>query len=61
MPFTSSIDDLIEGWQIGIRLFKEGGNGTLIIPSRYAYGSDSPGSIPPNSVLLFNIELLDVQ
>lgn len=62
MPSTFSTDDIIQGWQIGIRLFKEGGTGTLIIPSRYAYANNSPlPDIPPNSVLLFNIELLDVQ
>jgi len=62
-PVTFSLNTVIAGWQIGIPLFKEGGRGTLIIPSGYAYGgSPPPGSvIPANAVLLFNIELIDVQ
>ncbi len=61
MPSTFSLNGVIAGWQIGIPLFKEGGRGTLLIPSRYAYGSSSQGGIPSNSVLLFNVELIDVQ
>ncbi len=62
MPSTFSLNNVIAGWQLGIPLFKEGGRGTLIIPSAYAYGNSSPsGAIPSNSVLLFNIELIDVQ
>ncbi len=61
-PATFSLNNVIAGWQLGIPLFKEGGRGTLIIPSGYAYGNTSPSSaIPQNSVLLFNIELIDVQ
>jgi len=62
-PATFSLNNVIAGWQLGIPLFKEGGRGTLIIPSGYAYGSSPPqGSIiPSNAVLLFNIELFDVQ
>jgi len=62
VPSTFSLNNVILGWQIGIPLFREGGRGTLLIPSRYAYGNDSPsGAIPSNSVLLFNIELIDVE
>ena len=62
MPSTFSLNAVIAGWQLGIPLFKEGGRGTLIIPSRFAYANSSPSSaIPRNSVLLFNIELIDVQ
>ncbi len=62
VPSTFSLNNVIAGWQLGIPLFKEGGRGTLIIPSIYAYGNSSPSpDIPRNSVLLFNIELIDVQ
>ncbi len=50
----------IKGWQEGIRLFSEGGRGTLFVPSKLGYGTTSSTSIPANSVLIFNIELVDV-
>lgn len=60
-PSTFSLSGVILGWQIGIPFFKEGGSGKLIIPSELGYGSDSPSSkIPKNSVLVFDIELIEV-
>lgn len=50
---------LIEGWQIGIPKFGKGGKGKLLVPSRLGYGSSDRGSIPANSTLIFDIELLD--
>lgn len=51
----------IEGWQEGIQLFKDGGKGTLFIPSKLGYGAYPSGSIPANSVLIFDINLTDVE
>ena len=56
-----SLDGVIEGWQEGIPYFKEGGDGILLIPSALGYGSQKQGSIPANSVLIFDISLIDVQ
>lgn len=50
----------IEGWKEGLQLFKEGGKGTLFIPSGLGYGSENKTNIPPNSVLIFDIELINV-
>ena len=50
---------VIEGWQIGIPKFGKGGKGKLLVPSRLGYGSKARGSIPANSTLIFDIELLD--
>ncbi len=50
----------IYGWQEGIQKFKEGGSGKLLIPSSLGYGAYSVGSIPSYSVLMFDIELIDV-
>jgi len=51
---------VIKGWDEGIALFKKGGKGKLIIPSGLAYGDKAAGPmIQPNSVLVFDIELLD--
>lgn len=51
---------LIQGWQIGIPLIQEGGKIELIVPSSLGYGCNGYGSIPGNSVLYFEIELVDV-
>ncbi len=51
---------VILGWQKGIPLIKEGGKITLYIPPSLGYGNQSVGSIPPNSILIFDIELLDI-
>lgn len=60
-PFKTYLYSTIEGWQQGIPKFKVGGEGQLFIPSRLAYGSSSVGDIPPNSVLIFDIELISAQ
>lgn len=59
--FTSPLSGLIKGWQIGIPLMKKGGKITLVVPSALAYGSQAIGPIPANSVLVFEIELIDVK
>ena len=52
---------VIAGWQIGIPLIQKGGKIRLIIPSGYGYGySGSGAEIPSNSILDFEIELIDV-
>lgn len=51
---------VIQGWQEGIPFFKEGGSGKLLIPSALAYGPSGSGSIPGNTVLIFDVELLQV-
>ncbi|RKR80824.1 FKBP-type peptidyl-prolyl cis-trans isomerase FkpA [Mucilaginibacter gracilis] len=49
---------MISGWQIGIPLVKAGGKILLIIPSGLGYGADSPSEkIPPNSVLVFTVDV----
>ena len=53
---------VIQGWDEGIPLLKKGGKGTLYIPSPLAYGSRGAGAaIPPNSVLKFEVELVDIE
>lgn len=57
---TFSLNAVIKGWQEGIPYFREGGSGILLIPSAMAYGTQGKGSIPGNTVLIFNVELIDV-
>ena len=52
---------LIAGWQAGIPLIRKGGKIRLFIPSEYGYGPQGKSPIPPNAVLDFDIELVDVQ
>lgn len=54
------LNGFIEGWEIGLPLIQKGGTIRLIIPSAYAYGCTRNGNIPPNSVLYFEIQLLDI-
>ena len=53
------LSQLIIGWQIGINLLKPGGKGTFFIPSDLGYGSSQVGDILPNSVLIFEVELVE--
>lgn len=55
------LSSLIKGWIIGIPLINEGGHIKLIIPSSLAYGCAQYYTIPGNSVLYFDIHLVDVQ
>ncbi|CAN5115851.1 hypothetical protein BH11BAC6_BH11BAC6_08630 [soil metagenome] len=51
----------IEGWGIGIEKIGKGGQIKLVIPSSLAYGCTGYSSIPPNTILYFNITLVDVK
>jgi FKBP-type peptidyl-prolyl cis-trans isomerase len=60
-PATFELNRLIRGWQEGMQYFPVGSEGILIIPSGLAYGPrGSGGSIPPNTVIRFDIELLGI-
>jgi FKBP-type peptidyl-prolyl cis-trans isomerase FkpA len=52
---------MIPGWLDGLKLFKKGSKGLLLIPSSLAYGKNGQGGkIKPNENLVFNIEIVDV-
>lgn len=55
-----SLATTIKGWQEGIPDFKKGGKGMLLIPSALGYGTTAKSNIPANSVLIFEINLMDV-
>lgn len=59
--FTLGAQEVIPGWDLGVKGMKVGGKRELIIPSELAYGKrGAPGAIPPDSPLKFEIELLGV-
>jgi peptidylprolyl isomerase len=59
--FQLGAGEVIKGWDEGIAGMKEGGKRKLIIPANLAYGPQAKGSIPPNSTLIFDVQLLKVQ
>ncbi len=58
-PITLQLNRVISGWQKALPLINKGSKVTLYLPSGLAYGTAENGSIPGNSNLLFDIELLD--
>ncbi len=59
--FTLGAGQVIKGWDQGFAGMKVGGERKLVIPPALGYGSQSVGTIPPNSTLIFNVQLLGVQ
>ncbi len=61
-PATFPLKRLIRGWQIGVPLCKVGGKIKMVIPSDLAYSIRTRAAkIPPNSILVFEIEVLDAK
>lgn len=60
-PIKFPLNSIIPGWTEGLQLMKEGGKAKFFIPSDLAYGEMGAGDvIPPNSTLIFDIELVKV-
>ncbi|HYQ72479.1 MAG TPA: FKBP-type peptidyl-prolyl cis-trans isomerase [Gammaproteobacteria bacterium] len=59
-PATFRADRVIPGWREALQLMPEGAKWELFIPAKLAYGPRSVGKIPPNSTLVFEVQLLEV-
>ena len=59
-PLSLPLSRVIKGWQQGVPLMVEGEKTRFYVPSELAYGNRSAGSIPPGSVLIFDIELISI-
>ena len=60
--FVLGVGQVIKGWDNGVTGMQVGGSRTIVIPSDMGYGSRGAGSvIPPNSDLIFEVELIEIQ
>jgi FKBP-type peptidyl-prolyl cis-trans isomerase FkpA len=60
-PIKFSLKRVIKGWTEGIQLMPEGSIFIFLIPPELAYGEKGTRGIPPNSTLIFEVELYDIK
>ncbi len=62
-PFilTLGAHQVIRGWEEGLVGMKVGGTRRIIVPPAYGYGATAQGAIPANSVLVFDVQLLEIK
>ena len=63
IEFTCGVGQVIKGWDEAMQLLNKGSKARLVIPSELGYGSMGAGNgvIPPNAILIFDVELVDIK
>lgn len=59
-PYVTTPQDVVPGWTEALQRMKVGDEWLLYVPPELGYGENRAGRIPPNSVLVFRLQLLDV-
>ncbi len=59
-PVVMTVRELVPGWVEALQLMRPGDEWLLYVPPSLGYGDKGAGPIPPNSVLVFKLELIDV-
>ncbi len=59
-PATFPVAGVVPGFSEGVRLIGKGGKIKLYIPSELGYGQRAAGTIPPGSILVFDVEMIDI-
>ncbi len=59
-PMELTLKNLIHGWREIAYYLKPGGKATIIVPPQLGYGQQKLGQIPESSILIFDIEIVDV-
>jgi FKBP-type peptidyl-prolyl cis-trans isomerase len=59
-PVEFALNRVIPGWSEGIQKINKGGKIKLYVPAQLGYGEEGNQGIPPNSALIFEVELLDI-
>ncbi len=60
-PAEFPVRGVVPGWSEGLRLMKKGGKATFYVPPHLGYGERGRQKMPPNSVLIFETELVDIK
>ncbi len=59
-PVSFSLEKVIPGFREGLQKMKKGGTAVIYVPAALGYGNNPLPGIPPNSTLIFDVELLDI-